>query len=167
MSKWLGLQYSHLFAAIIPTSTSLSALYSWECCDNFYALCSLGSIVREVQFVKLFAVVCLRCLKNKSTKVWYNLYRSNDFARKVAALVGMSQFSIAHLRKDVGAEIKRQRGGHPKLLVDWDKKLCVTLVIEGWLGTIFATPKQLQSETCKVLFDNTTRRATREDRLGA
>ena len=37
---------------------------------------------------------------------------------KVATLVGISQSFVADLRKDVGVNIEKQRGGHPKLLVD-------------------------------------------------
>ena len=44
--------------------------------------------------------------------------RSGVSSRKVPALVGMSQSFVAHLRKDVGGEIERQKGGRPKLLVN-------------------------------------------------
>ena len=44
--------------------------------------------------------------------------RSGVSNRKVTALVGMSQSSVAHLRKDVGGEIERQRGGCAKLLAN-------------------------------------------------
>ena len=46
----------------------------------------------------------------------------------------MSQSFLAHMRKDVRGEIERERRGHSKLLVDWEKRCCVTLVIEGRLG---------------------------------
>jgi hypothetical protein len=59
------------------------------------------------------------------------LLRSGVSTCKVATLVGMSQFSVAHLRKDVRGEIERQRGGCPKLLADQEKRRCVTLVTEG------------------------------------
>ena len=36
----------------------------------------------------------------------------------VAASAGMSHSFVAHMRKDVGGKIERQRGGRPKLLVD-------------------------------------------------
>ena len=42
--------------------------------------------------------------------------RSGLSTRKVVVVVGMSQSSVAHLRKDVGGEIERRRRGHPKLL---------------------------------------------------
>ena len=42
--------------------------------------------------------------------------RSSVSTRKVATIVGMSQSSVAHLKKGVGGEIKRQRGGPSKLL---------------------------------------------------
>ena len=42
--------------------------------------------------------------------------RSGVFTRKV--LVGMSQSDVAHLRKDVGDEIKRQKERCPKLLAN-------------------------------------------------
>ena len=57
--------------------------------------------------------------------------RSGVSTRKVAALVGMNQSSIAHLRKDVGGKIERQRGGRPMLLVDREKRCCVTFVTKG------------------------------------
>ena len=58
-------------------------------------------------------------------------FRNGDSTRKVAALVGMSQSYVVHLRKDVGGEIERQRGGRPKLLADQEKRRCVTPVTEG------------------------------------
>jgi hypothetical protein len=78
----------------------------------------------------------------------------------------MSQFSIAYLRKDVGGEIERQRGGCSKLLADREKRRCVTLVIEGRLGALSATTKQLRFEGI-LLFDITGRCALREVGLGA
>ena len=86
---------------------------------------------------------------------------------KIVALVGMNQSPIAHPRKDVGGEIERQRGGRSKPFVDQKKKHCVTLVTEGRLGTAFATTKQLQSKTCKLLSDIIVRHAFREVGLGA
>ena len=91
--------------------------------------------------------------------------RSGVSTRKVVALVGMSQSFVVHLRKDVGGEIDRQRGRHPKLLANREKRLCVTLVTEGWFGTAFATTKQLRFEICKLLFDITVRHALKEVRL--
>ena len=37
--------------------------------------------------------------------------RSGLFILKVAALVGMSQSYVAHMRKDIGGELERRRGG--------------------------------------------------------
>ena len=93
--------------------------------------------------------------------------RNNVSTCKVAALVGMSQSSIAHLKKDVGGEIERQRGGRPKLLADREKRRCATLVTESRPGIASATTKQLQSETSKFLSNNTMRHALREAGLGA
>ena len=81
--------------------------------------------------------------------------------------MGMSQSFVAHLRKDVKGEIKRQLGGHPKLLADRDKRHCVTLVTEGQLGTAFVATKHLRFETDKLLSDIIVRRALREVGLGA
>ena len=86
---------------------------------------------------------------------------------KVAALLGMSQSLLAHLKKDVMDEMERQKGGRPKRLVDREKMSYVTLVTEGWLGTTSAKTKQLRSKTCKLLFDITARRTLREVGLGA
>ena len=72
-----------------------------------------------------------------------------------------------HLRKDVEDEIERQRGGHPKLLTDREKRRCVTLVTEGRLGIACAAKKQVRYETCKLLFGITVRCALREAGLGA
>ena len=44
--------------------------------------------------------------------------RSGVSSCKISALVGMSQFLVMHMRKDVGGKIERQRGGHPKLLAE-------------------------------------------------
>ena len=56
--------------------------------------------------------------------------RSGVSTHNVATLVGMSQSSIAHTRKDV-RNIERQRGGCPKLLANLEKTHCVALGIEG------------------------------------
>ena len=56
--------------------------------------------------------------------------RSGVSPRKVVALVGMSQSTLAHLRKDIRGKIEGQRGGRPKLLTDRETKYCVNLVIE-------------------------------------
>ena len=61
-----------------------------------------------------FVAICLHCLKNKSTKLWCNL--EAVFPLAVVDLVGMYQSSIAHLRKDIGGKIERQREGRPKFL---------------------------------------------------
>jgi hypothetical protein len=55
----------------------------------------------------------------------------------------MSQSSEAHLKKGVGGEIERQRGGHPKLLAYQEMRRCITLVTKGRLGTTSAIAKQL------------------------
>ena len=80
MLKWLGLQYSLLFVVTFPTSTSLCALRTWKHYEISCALCSLGSIVCEVQFVEPFVVVCLCCFKNRSTELWCNLEAVNLLA---------------------------------------------------------------------------------------
>ena len=61
--------------------------------------------------------------------------RSNVYTHKCAALVSMSQSSIATLKKDVGGEIERQRRWRLKLLTYQEKNYRVALVIEGRLGT--------------------------------
>ena len=69
----------------------------------------------------------------------------------------MSQSSVAHLKKDIGGEIERQKGGRPKLLAN-----VVTLVTEGRLGTTSMTSKQRRSEIGTLLSNITVRRALRE-----
>ena len=93
--------------------------------------------------------------------------KSSVFTRTVVALVGMSQSFVARLRKDVGGEIERQRGGHLELLANQEKRRCVTLVIEGRLGTAFATTKQLQCETCKLLSNIVVKHVLRRVGSGA
>ena len=61
--------------------------------------------------------------------------RSGVSTRKVIALMGMSQSSVAYLRRDAGGEIKRQKGGCPKLLVEREKSRCVTSVTKRRLQT--------------------------------
>ena len=82
----------------------------------------------------------------RSTKLWCNLeavFYSQTFTRKFAALMSMSQFHEANLREDVEGEIERQKGGHPKLFANREKRHCITLVTESLLGTASATTKQL------------------------
>ena len=43
----------------------------------------------------------------------------------------MSQSSIAHLKREISAEIEKQRGGCPKVLREQEKRLGVHLVIVG------------------------------------
>ena len=69
--------------------------------------------------------------------------KSSVSTHKVAALVGMSQYFVAHLRKDVGDEIERQRIWRPRLLTDQEKRHCVIHDIEGRLGTTYVTTTQL------------------------
>ena len=87
--------------------------------------------------------------------------------RKIAALMGMSQSFVVHLRKDVGGEIERQRGGRPKLLASRENRHCVTLITEGRLGIGSVTSKHLQSAIWKLLFDNNVRCALINVGLGA
>ncbi len=54
--------------------------------------------------------------------------RSGVSTRKVVALVGMSQYSVVHMRNDVGNNIERLRGGCLKFLADREKMHFVTLV---------------------------------------
>ena len=69
--------------------------------------------------------------------------RSSISTHKVAALVGMNQSSIVHMRKDARDKIERQIGACPKLFVDQEKRRCVTFVNEGQLGAASMTTKQL------------------------
>ena len=92
--------------------------------------------------------------------------RSNISTCKIATLVGMSQSFVVHVRKDVGGEIEKQRGGRPKFLANREKRHCVTLVIEGQLGTT-STTKQLRFEACHLLSDIIVRHALREVGLDA
>jgi hypothetical protein len=66
-----------------------------------------------------------------------------------------------------GGKTEIQRGGHPKLLTNQENRHYVTLVTKGQFGTTFATTKQLQSETSKMLPNITMRRVLREVELGA
>jgi len=50
---------------------------------------------------------------------------------KIVTSLGVNQSSKAHLKKDVGSKIERQRGGHPKLLTNLEKRHCVILVTEN------------------------------------
>ena len=52
---------------------------------------------------------------------------------KIAALVDMSQSSLAHMRKDVGSDIERQRGGRLQFLANQEKRQCITLVLKAGL----------------------------------
>ena len=52
--------------------------------------------------------------------------RSVVFTCKVVALEGTSQSFVVHQRKDVEGKIERQGREHPKLLVDREKRHCVT-----------------------------------------
>jgi len=72
--------------------------------------------------------------------------RSDVSTRKVLTLVGMSQSHVAHMRKNVGGGIGRQRGGHPNLLAYQEKRRCVPLLTEGRLETTFETTKQVRYE---------------------
>ena len=72
-----------------------------------------------------------------------------------------------HLRNEGGGKIERQRRGCLKFLVDQEKRCCVILVTKGRLGIASLTTKQVQSKTCKLLYDIIVRRALREARLGA
>ena len=87
--------------------------------------------------------------------------------RKVVVLMDTSQSSVAHSMKDAGDNIERQRGWHPKFLANREKRCCVTFVTQDRPRTTFATTKQLQCETCKLLFDIIVRRVLRDARLGA
>ena len=120
-----------------------------------------------MQFVQSFVVVCLRCLKNKSTKLWCNL-EGGVSTRKVTALVGMSQSHVTHMRNDVLGEIERQRGGRSKrrLLADQEKRRYVTFAFEGGLGFAYATTKQLQYEIRKLLYDIIMNPSLKEVGLG-
>ena len=93
--------------------------------------------------------------------------RSGVFYSQSCRFSGMSQSSVAHLRKDIGGEIERQWGGCPKLLANQEKRPCVTLDIEDRLGTTFVTSKQLRFKTCILLSHITVRHALREVGLGA
>jgi len=55
------------------------------------------------------------------------------------------------MRKDVGSKIERQRGGHPKLFTNLEKRCCVTLVNEDPLGITSQTTKQLRFEEVIIL----------------
>jgi len=56
--------------------------------------------------------------------------------QKVVASLDMSQSFVEHLKKDVGSEIERPRGGHSKLLTNQEKRHCITHFIKGQLVCI-------------------------------
>jgi transposase len=93
--------------------------------------------------------------------------RSGVSTRKVADSLGMSQSSVAHLRREISGEIEKQRGGRPKVLGEQEKRLGVHLVTAGRLKTASAAAKQLREKTGKHFSDITLRRALREAGLGA
>ena len=81
--------------------------------------------------------------------------RSGVSIRKVGDLLGMSQSSVAHLRREISGEIEKQRRGRPKVLGEQKKWLGVHLVIVGRLKTASAVAKQLQEKIGKHFSDIT------------
>ena len=56
--------------------------------------------------------------------------RSGNSTRKIADSLGMSQSSVAHLRREISGDIEKQRGGCLKFLGEQNKHLGVLL---GWM----------------------------------
>ena len=69
--------------------------------------------------------------------------RSGVSTRKVADSLGMSQSSVAHLRREISGEIEKQIGGRPKVSGEQEKRLGVHLVTVGRLKRASAAAKQL------------------------
>jgi len=72
--------------------------------------------------------------------------RSGVSLRKVVDSLGMSQSSVAHLRREISSEIEKQRRGRPKVLGEQEKRLGVHLVTVGCLKTASAAAKQLREK---------------------
>ena len=71
--------------------------------------------------------------------------------RKFADSLGMSQSSVAHMRREISGEIEKQRGERSKILGEQEKRLGVHLVTVGRLKTPSAAPKQLREKIGKHL----------------
>ena len=143
MLKWLGLRYLLLFTAILPTSTSLCALCSWEHGEILCALCSLGSIVKWGAICRIVGSFMPLLSREQKHQNLVQL-RSGVSTHKIVTSVGMSQSFVANVRKDVGGKIERQRRWRPRLLATQEKRCCVTLGTEGSLRNTFVTTKQLR-----------------------
>ncbi|XP_073386183.1 uncharacterized protein [Physcomitrium patens] len=76
-----------------------------------------------------------------------NRLRSGVSTRKVADSLGMSQSSVAHLRREISGKMEKQRGGRPKVLGEQEKRLGVYLVTASCLKTASAAAKQLREKT--------------------
>ena len=107
-------------------------------------VCSLGSIVREVQFVESFVALCLCCLKNRSTKLWCNL--EVVFYSQSCRFSGHEPVFCSASEEGCRGRDWETKRRHPKFIANREKRHCVTLVIEDQLGTTFATSKQVWSE---------------------
>lgn len=91
--------------------------------------------------------------------------QSGRSIQKVAASVGMSQSWVAHLRKEIVGEVEKQRGGRPRHLSARERRRCVTLLVEGCLGTTKKATIELRKETGKNVCDIIVRRALRGEGL--
>lgn len=104
----------------------------------FCLLCCSCCVLCIVKIDLSIVSLCLGCVNQEMVQV-----RSGVSTRKVADSLGMSQPSVAHLRREISGEIKKQRGGRPKVLREQEKRLGVHLVTIGRPKMASVAAKQL------------------------
>ena len=72
------------------------------------------------------------------------LLRSGNSTRKVANVMRMNQLWVAHLKRKIAKELEMQRGGCLRILTRRERRRCVTLLTEGYLGVASKTTREIQ-----------------------
>lgn len=107
-----------------------------------------------------------RLLESEKHRAQMQLRRGLS-TRAVAKLLGMSQSSVAHLRKEISSELEKQKGGRPRVLGEQEKRFGVHLVTAGGVKTASAAAREIRNQSGEFFSNITLRRAFREAGLVA
>ena len=67
-------------------------------------------------------------------------------SREIAKSVGLAQSTINRVSKRLSTNVALSKGGHPKVLLEWERCYASWLVIVGGIETIIEAVKVLQGE---------------------
>ena len=112
---------------------------------------------------KLYRKMILISQENEQNIV--ALIEKEKRSKEIAKSVGLAQSTLNEVRKRFSTCVALSKGGHPKVLKEWEKPYASRLVTVGDLETATEASKMLPREMGVKMCNNTLRNVLREKGL--